>query len=55
MEAVQATNLRAEERVIDLVKLELNKQPLACLAASPRLCHHRFDRDARAEWAREWR
>jgi hypothetical protein len=37
MEAVQATNLRAEERIIDLVKLELNKQSLACLAASPRL------------------
>jgi hypothetical protein len=36
MEAVQATNLRAEERVIDLIRLELNKQPLACLAASPR-------------------
>ena len=36
MEAVQATNLRAEERVIDLVKLEMDKQPLACLAASPR-------------------
>ncbi len=36
MEAVRATNLRAEERVIDLVKLELEKQPLACLAASPR-------------------
>ena len=31
-----ATNLRAEERVIDLVKLEMEKQPLACLAASPR-------------------
>jgi hypothetical protein len=36
MEAVQATNLRPEERIIDLIKLELNKQPLACLAASPR-------------------
>jgi len=36
MEAVRATNLRAEERVIDLVKLEMEKQPLACLAASPR-------------------
>src|SRR5437764_890797 len=37
MEAVQATNLRAEERMIDLIKLELNKHPLACLAASPRV------------------
>ena len=36
LEAVRATNLRAEERVIDLVKLEMGKQPLACLAASPR-------------------
>jgi hypothetical protein len=36
MEAVQATNLRAEERIIDLIKLDLNKQPLVCLAASPR-------------------
>ncbi len=55
MEATQATNMRAEERVIDLVKLEMNKQPLACLAASPASCHHRFDRDARADSAREWR
>ncbi|MGC8641549.1 MAG: hypothetical protein ACP5XB_16915 [Isosphaeraceae bacterium] len=37
MEATQATNMRAEERVIDLTKLELNKQPLACLAAGQRL------------------
>jgi len=37
MEAVRATNLRAEERVIDLIKLEMEKQPLACLAASPRI------------------
>ena len=29
--------LRAEERIIDLIKLELDKQPLACLAASPAL------------------
>ena len=36
MEAVRATNQRAEERVIELVKLELDKQPLACLVASPR-------------------
>ncbi len=36
MEAVRATNPRAEERVIDLIKLELDKQPLACLAATPR-------------------
>ena len=37
MEATQATNMRAEERVIDLLKLELNKKPLAALAASQRL------------------
>jgi len=36
LEAVQATNIRAEDRIIDLLKLELNKQPLACVAASPR-------------------
>jgi hypothetical protein len=36
LEAVQATNLRAEERMIDLVKLELNKRPLACVAAAAR-------------------
>lgn len=35
MEAVRATNQRAEERVIDLIKLEMDKQPLACLVASP--------------------
>ncbi|HKI21170.1 MAG TPA: hypothetical protein VKA15_24975, partial [Isosphaeraceae bacterium] len=37
LEAVQATNVRAEERIIDLLKLELNKQPIACVAASPRV------------------
>ncbi len=36
MEAVRATNQRSEDRVIDLVKLEMDKHPLACLAASPR-------------------
>ncbi len=36
LEAVQATSFRAEERIIDLVKLELNKQSIACVAASPR-------------------
>ena len=36
LEAVQATNVRAEDRIIDVLKLELNKQPLACVAASPR-------------------
>jgi hypothetical protein len=34
LEAVQATNLRAEDRVIDLVRLELNKHPIACVCAS---------------------
>ncbi len=37
LEAVQATNIRSEERIIELLKLELNKQPLACVAASPRV------------------
>jgi hypothetical protein len=36
LEAVQATNIRAEDRIIDLLKLEINEQPLACVAASPR-------------------
>ncbi len=36
LEAVQATNLRAEDRIIDLIKTECNKQPLACLSACPR-------------------
>ncbi len=36
LEAVQATNLRAEDRIIDLLKVECNKQPLACLSACPR-------------------
>jgi hypothetical protein len=35
LEAVQATNVRAEERIIELLKLELNKNSLACVAASP--------------------
>jgi hypothetical protein len=33
LEAVQTTNLRAEDRIVDLLKLELDKQPLACLCA----------------------
>jgi hypothetical protein len=36
LEAVQASNVRAEDRVIDLLKLDLNKSPLACVAACPR-------------------
>ena len=36
LEAVQSTNLRAEDRIIDLLKVECNKQPLACLSACPR-------------------
>ena len=35
LEAVQATNVRAEDRIIDLVRLEVDQQPLACVAASP--------------------
>ncbi len=37
LEAVQSTNLRAEERIIELLKVELNKHPMACVAASPRV------------------
>jgi hypothetical protein len=36
LEAVAASNLRAEDRIIDLLKLEVNKQSLACVAACPR-------------------
>ena len=36
LEAVQATNLRAEDRIIDLLKVEFYKQQLACLSAVPR-------------------
>jgi hypothetical protein len=36
LEAVQATNVRAEDRIVELLKLELNNQPLACVAAAPR-------------------
>ena len=35
LEAVQATNIRADDRIIDLLKLEVNKQSLASLAVSP--------------------
>jgi hypothetical protein len=37
LEAVQATNLRAEDRIIDLLKFEFNKQQLACLTTAPRV------------------
>ena len=36
LEAVQSTNLRAEDRIIDLLRIDVNKQPLACLCACPR-------------------
>ena len=36
LEAVQATNVRAEDRIVELVKLDLGGRPLACVAASPR-------------------
>ena len=36
LEAVQATNIRAEERIIDLLKLDLDKHSMACVSASPR-------------------
>ena len=36
LEAVQATNVRAEDRIVELVKVELGGRGLACVAASPR-------------------
>ena len=36
LEAVQATNLRAEDRIVELVKVEIAGRPLACVAAAPR-------------------
>jgi len=36
LEAVQTTNVRAEDRIVELIKLDLDNRPLACVAASPR-------------------
>ena len=36
LEAVQATNVRAEDRIVELIKVELGGRTLACVAASPR-------------------
>ena len=36
LEAVQVTNVRAEDRIVELLKVELESQQLACVAASPR-------------------
>ncbi len=36
LEAVQATNVRAEDRIVEMTKIELDGRPLACVAASPR-------------------
>ena len=36
LEAVQVTNVRAEDRIVELIKVELEGQRLACVAASPR-------------------
>ena len=36
LEAVQATNVRAEDRIVELIKVELGGRSLACVAASPR-------------------
>ncbi len=36
LEAVQATNVRAEDRIVELIKLDLGGRALACVAASPR-------------------
>jgi hypothetical protein len=35
LEAVQATNVRAEDRIIELIRLDLNKQAIACVASTP--------------------
>jgi hypothetical protein len=40
LEAVQATNVRSEDRIIDLVRVEIDRQPLACVAASPSAAVH---------------
>ena len=32
---VQATNIRAEDRIVELIKLDLDNRSLACVAASP--------------------
>jgi len=37
LEAVQATNVRVEDRIVEMVKLELGDRSLACVAASPRV------------------
>ena len=36
LEAVQATNVRAEDRIVELIKLDVGGRALACVAASPR-------------------
>jgi hypothetical protein len=36
LEAVQATNVRAEDRIVELIKVELGGRQLACVAAAPR-------------------
>jgi hypothetical protein len=36
LEAVQATNVRAEDRIVELIKVDVGGRPLACVAASPR-------------------
>jgi hypothetical protein len=36
LEAVQATNIRAEDRIVELIKLDVDKCSVACVAASPR-------------------
>ena len=53
LEAVQSTNLRAEDRIIDLLKIEVNKQPLACLSACPRSAGDRDWPRCSAGWERE--
>jgi hypothetical protein len=36
LEAVQSTNVRAEDRIVELIKVDIGGRPLACVAASPR-------------------
>ncbi len=34
LEAVQTTNVRAEDRIVDLMRMDLNNQPIACVASA---------------------
>ncbi len=53
LQAVQSTNARAEDKIIDLLTSEVEKQPVACVAASPRGAINAIVEDD--EWARNAR